>query len=76
MAAKLNDQFLALKDTYFAYEASFDMGNGTVFTVYRRIVPATRAEANAYLSAFAAEAAQFPELYSQVINSWCDQHGL
>lgn len=76
VAAKLNDQFLALKDTYFAYEASFDMGNGTVFTVYRRIVPATRAEANAYLSAFAAEDAQFPELYSQVINSWCDQHGL
>ena len=76
VAQKLNNQFLALKDTYFTYETQFDMGNGTVFTVYRRIVPATRAEADAYLSAFAAEDAQFPELYSQVINDWCRQKGL
>ena len=52
------------------------MGNGTVFTVWRRTVPATRAEANAYLAAFSAEDAQFPELYSQVINDWCNQKGL
>ena len=76
VAQKLNDQFLALKDTYFTYETSFDMGNGTVFTVWRRTVPATRAEANAYLAAFSAEDAQFPELYSQVINDWCSQKGL
>ena len=76
VAQKLNDQFLALKDTYFTYETSFDMGNGTVFTVWRRTVPATRAEANAYLAAFSAEDAQFPELYSQVINDWCNQKGL
>ena len=49
---------------------------GTVFTVWRRTVPATRAEANAYLAAFSAEDAQFPELYSQVINDWCNQKGL
>ena len=76
VAQKLNDQFLVLKDTYFTYETSFDMGNGTVFTVWRRTVPATRAEANAYLAAFSAEDAQFPELYSQVINDWCNQKGL
>ena len=39
VAQKLNDQFLALKDTYFTYETSFDMGNGTVFTVWRRDRP-------------------------------------
>ena len=31
VAQKLNNQFLALKDTYFTYETQFDMGNGTVF---------------------------------------------
>ena len=52
------------------------MGNGTVFTAYRRVVPATRAEAEAYLAAFAAEDAQFPELYGDVIDGWLAAHGL
>ena len=76
VAAKLNDQFLALQDAYFVPETVFDMGNGTRFTIYRRITPATRAEAEAYLAAFAAEDAQYPDLFSQVIQAWLAQKGL
>ena len=32
MSIKLNDRFLAVRDQYFAFEQSFDMGNGTTFT--------------------------------------------
>ena len=76
MAAKLNDLFFTISGPYFEPAASFDMGNGTVFTAYRRVVPATRAEAEAYLAAFAAEDAQFPELYGDVIDGWLAAHGL
>ena len=76
VASKLNSQFMAMKDACFVPEATFDMGTGTVFTVYRRIVPASRAEAEAYLAAFAAEDARFPALYSQVIQDWCAARGL
>ncbi len=75
VAEKLNDAFLARSGAYFACETSFDMGNGTVFTVYRRILPTDRAEADAYLAAFAEEDAQFPSLYSEVINGWCAARG-
>lgn len=76
LSNKLNNLFLAEKDAYFTYETSFDMGNGTVFTVWRRTTPADRAEAEYLLDAFAEEDAQFPENFSGVINAWLAAHGL
>ena len=38
MSHKLNDMFLAVRDEYFALEETFDMGNGTTFTIWRRTV--------------------------------------
>ena len=76
MAAKLNDCFFAISGSRFVAEERFDMGNGTVFTVYRRIVPASRAEAEAYLAAFAEEDARFPELFSGVVEPWLAARGL
>ena len=76
VAAKLNDQFFTISGGYYVPEQSFDMGNGTVFTAYRRVTPVTRAEAEAYQAAFAEEDAQFPELFSQVIQAWLTEQGL
>ena len=76
MAAKLNDCFFAISGSRFVAEERFDMGNGAVFTVYRRIVPASRAEAEAYLAAFAEEDARFPELFSGVVEPWLAARGL
>ncbi len=76
VAEQLNNLFLAERDEYFTYETSFDMGNGTIFSVWRRTVPATRAEAEYFLDGFAAEDAKFPELYSEVIYAWCNAKGL
>ena len=76
MSIKLNDQFLAVKDQYFAYETSFDMGNGTTFTIWKRTVAPTREEVEYYLSAFAEENAQYPEMFSQVAEAWLTAHGL
>lgn len=52
------------------------MGNGTQFTVWRRVRPADRTEAESLLRAFAAEDAQFPEMFSGVIQNWLTQRGL
>lgn len=43
MSIKLNERFLAAKDDAFTFEQSFDMGNGTTFTIWRRTAaPAQR----------------------------------
>ena len=76
MSIKLNDQFLAVRDQYFAFEQSFDMGNGTTFTIWRRTVAPTRAEVEYYLSAFKEEDAQYPEMFSQIAESWLAARGL
>lgn len=76
LSAKLNQCFLEERDQYFAYETQFDMGNGTQFTVWRRVRPADRTEAESLLRAFAAEDAQFPEMFSGVIQNWLTQRGL
>lgn len=76
LSNKLNNVFAAERDAYFTYETSFDMGNGTVFTVWRRTTPADRSEAESCLAAFAAEDAQFPEMFSGVINAWLAERGL
>ena len=38
MSHKLNEMFLAVRDEYFALEETFDMGNGTTFTIWRRTI--------------------------------------
>lgn len=76
VAERLNNCFLQETEGYFAQVATFDMGNGTVFTVWQRTQPADRGQAERFLAAFAAEDAQFPEMFSQVIESWCAQRGL
>lgn len=76
MSIKLNDRFLAVRDQYFTFEKSFDMGNGTTFTIWKRTVAPTREEVEYYLSAFAEEATQYPEMFSQVAEAWLTAHGL
>lgn len=76
MSHKLNDMFLAVRDEYFALEETFDMGNGTTFTIWRRTVAPTRAEVEYYLSAFTKEDAKYPEMFSQVAENWLAARGL
>ena len=76
MSHKLNEQFLAVRDQYFELEDTFDMGNGTVFTIWRRTVAPTRAEIEYYLSAFSEENEKYPEMFSQAAEAWMEQHGL
>ena len=76
LSHKWNDCFLAVREQYFALEATFDMGNGTTFTIWRRTAAPTRAEVEYYLSAFAAEDAQYPEMFSEIAESWLAARGL
>lgn len=76
MSHKLNERFLAVRDKYFALEATFDMGNGTTFTIWRRTVAPTRAEVEYYLSAFTEEDAKYPEMFSEIAESWLAARGL
>ena len=76
MSHKLNEMFLAVRDEYFAQEATFDMGNGTTFTIWRRTVAPTRAEVEYYLSAFKEEDAKYPEMFSEIAESWLAARGL
>ena len=71
-----NEKFLAVRDQYFEPVTQFDMGNGTTFTIWRRSVAPTREEIEYYLAAFAAQDAQYPELFSQAAESWMAAHGL
>ena len=76
LSHKWNDRFLAVREQYFALEATFDMGNGTTFTIWRRTVAPTRAEVEYYLSAFTEEDAKYPEMFSEVAESWLAARGL
>ena len=76
MSHKLNEQFLAVRDEYFELEETFDMGNGTTFTIWRRTIAPTRAEVEYYLSAFTEEDAKYPEMFSQVAENWLAARGL
>ena len=76
MSHKLNEMFLAVRDEYFAQEATFDMGNGTTFTIWRRTVAPTRAEVEYYLSAFTEEDAKYPEMFSEIAENWLAARGL
>ncbi len=76
LSHKLNERFLAVREQYFALEATFDMGNGTTFTIWRRTAAPTRAEVEYYLSAFTEEDAQYPEMFSEIAESWLAARGL
>ena len=76
LSGRWNALFCAARDEHFMQAASFDMGNGTVFTVWERTEPADRAEVEYYLDAFAQEDALYPEMFSQVAESWLAGHGL
>ena len=76
LSHKWNDRFLAVRDEYFTQEATFDMGNGTTFTIWRRTASPTRAEVEYYLSAFTEEDAKYPEMFSEIAESWLAAHGL
>ena len=76
LANTFNDLFLAVRDQYFTLAATFDMGNGTTFTIWERTTAPTRAEVEYYLSAFSAEDALYPELFSQVAERWLAERGL
>ena len=76
LSHKWNDRFLAVRDEYFAQEATFDMGNGTTFTIWRRTAAPTCAEVEYYLSAFTEEDAQYPEMFSEIAESWLAARGL
>ena len=73
---RFNAVFLQLRDTTHQKVATFDMGNGTVFTIWERVTPATREEVETYLHEFDAEDAQYPEMFSAVVNNWLASHGL
>ena len=76
MSIKLNNQFLAVRDQYFELAETFDMGNGTTFTIWRRTVVPSRAEVEYYLSAFTEEDAKYPEMFSEIAESWLAAHGM
>lgn len=76
LSGRWNALFCAARDGHFTQAASFDMGNGTVFTVWERTEPADRAEVEYYLNAFAQEDALYPEMFSQVAEAWLAGHGL
>ena len=76
LSHKLNERFLAVREEYFTQEATFDMGNGTTFTIWRRTAAPTRAEVEYYLSAFTEEDAQYPEMFSEIAESWLAARGL
>lgn len=76
LSGRWNALFCAARDEHFTQAASFDMGNGTVFTVWERTEPADQAEVEYYLDAFAQEDALYPEMFSQVAEAWLAGHGL
>ena len=76
LSGRWNALFCAARDEHFTQAASFDMGNGTVFTVWERTEPADRAEVEYYLDAFAQDDVLYPEMFSQVAEAWLAGHGL
>ena len=73
---RLNAKFVELRDSTHQQVATFDMGNGTVFTIWERTAPVTREEVESYLAEFAAEDAQYPEMFSAIAENWLAAHGL
>lgn len=76
-AGKINDAFLDYLDQgAFVAECTFDMGNGYVFTAYRRLLPASRDEVLHYLPYLEEENRQFPEMFEGVLERYLLENGL
>ena len=76
IAEKFNAAFLsAIPQSHFTKIATFDMGNGYIFTAYERTTPMDREEILFYQGYFAGEDVQFPHLFSGVLNSLLEQVG-
>ena len=73
---RFNAVFLQLRETTHQQVATFDMGNGTVFTIWERTTPVTREEMETYLHEFDAENAKYPEMFFAVVENWLAVHGL
>ena len=73
---RFNAVFLQLRETTHQQVAIFDMGSGTVFTIWERTTPVTREEVETYLHEFDAENAKYPEMFSAVAENWLAVHGL
>lgn len=76
LSHKWNEHFLTVREQYFSPVDRFEMGNGTFFTVWERTVAPTREEIEAYLRVFAAEDAQYPEMFSELAEQWMADRGL
>ena len=69
IAEKYNSAFLSeTSQKHFIEATRFDMGNGYVFIVYQRTMPADREEVQYYIDFFSQEDALFPELFSGVLD--------
>jgi hypothetical protein len=69
IAEKYNSAFLSeTSQKHFTEATRFDMGNGYVFVVYQRTMPADREEVQYYIDYFSQEDALFPELFSGVLD--------
>ncbi|HWQ98218.1 MAG TPA: hypothetical protein VN538_09045 [Clostridia bacterium] len=74
IAEKFNAAFLsAIPQSHFTKVATFDMGNGYIFTAYERTKPMDREEILFYQDYFAEEDAQFPDLFSGVLEPLLEQ---
>ncbi|MGN0706667.1 MAG: DUF3488 domain-containing protein [Faecalibacterium sp.] len=76
LSGRMNALFLAVRDRCFTFETSFDMGNGTVISIWRRTSAPDREEVEFFRAGFAAEDAQFPELFSGAIDRWLLLQGM
>lgn len=76
IAEKFNSAFLStIPQSHFTKAAKFDMGNGYVFTAFERTKPTDREEILFYRDYFAEEDAQFPDLFSGVLDPLFEKLG-
>lgn len=71
-----NNVFLSHEDERFRFVESIDMGNQYTMQIYERIMPVDMEEVAWYLEAFAEYDAQFPDLCSEIIMPWVQEHEL
>lgn len=74
LSGKYNEVFLKqVAEGKFELEKTFDMENGYLFYIYRRVQPVTLEEIEVYRTAFAEENKAFPENFDQVFDAYIAQ---
>lgn len=73
LSNKLNDIFLQIRDEKYKLLESFDMGDGVTFYAYERVVPVDEEEVSIYRDAFKEEDEKYPDLFSDVFNSYLEK---